>query len=57
MLNKMKEKICITLAWWMPRELVYWCALRLMTAATVGRYGNTSPTELTCMDALKRWEI
>ena len=51
----MKERILIWLAWRTPRSLVYWCSIRLMTHATVGRYSNQVVPELTAMEALKRW--
>jgi hypothetical protein len=50
------EELWMKLAWWLPRPLVYWCAIRLGCNATQGRYGNQSPTDLLMMDALKRWE-
>ncbi|HET6725909.1 MAG TPA: hypothetical protein VFH85_07890 [Gammaproteobacteria bacterium] len=40
----------------MPRWLVYYCAMRLISHATSGEYENTIVPELTAMDALKRWE-
>jgi hypothetical protein len=40
----------------MPRGLVYWCAIRLMAHATVGRYSNQVVPELTALEALKRWD-
>jgi hypothetical protein len=39
----------------MPRALVYWCAIRLMTHATFGRYSSQVVPELTAFEALKRW--
>ena len=52
----MKEKIWVAIAWRLPRALVYWCAIRLIAHATQGFYASTNATELTAMDALKRWE-
>ena len=43
----MKEKILIWLAWRMPHDLVYWCAIRVMTFC----YGG-SPDARTCAEAL-----
>ena len=53
----MKEKLCIWLAWKLPRGLVYWCAIRLMAHATTGDYGHVIVPELLAMDALKRWDL
>uniref|UniRef100_A0A6H1ZBT0 Uncharacterized protein n=1 Tax=viral metagenome TaxID=1070528 RepID=A0A6H1ZBT0_9ZZZZ len=43
------------IAGWLPKRLVYFCALRLMIHATSGKYGNTEVPALTGMDALARW--
>lgn len=40
----------------LPRNLVYWCAIRLMAHATQGRYSTQVVPDLSAMDALKRWE-
>lgn len=50
------EKLCIWVAWRLPKALVMWCALRVIAYATQGQYGNTVVPDLTAMDALKRWE-
>lgn len=46
----------IKIAWWLPRRLAYWCAIRLGAHATQGRWSNQNVPDLTFMDALKRWE-
>ena len=53
---KRKEKMALWIAHRMPRWLVKWCAVRLGAHATCGKYGNTIVSELTFMDALKRWD-
>ena len=50
------EKIWMWLAWHTPRELVKWCAVRLMANATQNEHSGQVVPELTAMDALKRWE-
>ena len=55
-MDKLKEKICIKLAWMLPRRLVMWCAARVGAHATTGQYGTTVVPDLLFMDALKRWE-
>lgn len=50
------EKFWMWLAWRMPRQLTYWCAMRLLAQATQGQYSNQVVPELNAMDALKRWE-
>jgi len=54
--REMKEKLTIWIAWRLPKYLVMWCSVRLISHATVGRYGSTVVPELTAMDALQRWE-
>jgi hypothetical protein len=44
------------LAWRLPRRLIYWCAIRLISAATVGKHADTVVPELSAMDALARWD-
>lgn len=46
---RLTEKICIWLAWHLPRQLVYWCALRVMTNT------RESPVEWTCGEAARTW--
>ena len=41
----------------LPRKLVYWCGIRLLTHATAGKYSYQVVPELTVLKALKRWEI
>lgn len=54
-LYKMKEKICIWLAWHMPVRLVYWCYLRVCSHATTGEHMNQVVPELTTQEASERW--
>jgi hypothetical protein len=51
-----RETLWIWIAWKLPRRLVYWCTMRLGANATQGKYNTTNPSELTFMDAIKRWE-
>ncbi len=51
----LSQRLWVWLAWRLPRPLIYWCSVRLITAATVGRYGDTNPTELDVVTALERW--
>ena len=49
------EKFIQWLAWKMPKRLAYWAAIRIISYATTGPYGNTIVPELTVTEALKRW--
>jgi hypothetical protein len=42
-----------SLAWMVPRRLVYWCGIRL---ASQPRYSRTHPDAIGIMDALKKWD-
>jgi hypothetical protein len=55
-MDKRRTMLMRTVAWRMPRWLVYWCGIRLFAHGTTGRYGHTVAPELTVMDALERWE-
>ncbi len=56
LIAKYKEKFMCKIAWVVPKQLVYFCAVRLMAHATQGEYGSQIVSDLTAMDALKRWE-
>jgi hypothetical protein len=44
------------LAWRLPRNLVKWCALRLMAHATFV-HRDMTPTDINMLDALSDWSI
>jgi hypothetical protein len=54
---RMKEKLILWIVWKLPKTIIYWAAIRLMSFATCGQYGNDSPTDLPMMEALKRWPL
>ena len=49
------EGILLWIVWRLPRTLVKWCAVRVIAHATQGPYSNQVVTDLTAIDALKRW--
>lgn len=53
--DRFLDNTCSTIAWNLPKRLIYWCAIRLMANATQGKYSNQIVPDLTAMDALKRW--
>jgi hypothetical protein len=55
-IDKRKEKVIMWIAWRLPRRVVMWSYIRVGAHATQGEYGNTIVTELSMMDALKRWD-
>jgi hypothetical protein len=55
-MRRWPEKVCMWIAWKLPRQLVLWCAVRLMAHATTGQYGNQEPGRVSILDALDRWK-
>ncbi len=51
-----KTKLALQVAHLMPRWLVYWCSIRLIGAATTGKYSSQVVPELTALVALHRWD-
>lgn len=54
-LKSKMENFLVTVAWKLPKDLVYWATIRLVVNATEGEYSDTVVTELTMNDALTRW--
>ena len=52
----MSDKIWMWIAWHLPKNLVKWCAVRLMAHATTGQYSYVLTTKTTIIEALQRWE-
>ena len=52
----MMDKFYFWLAWWLPRCLIKWSAIRLIAHATQDRWSSQVVPELSAMDALKRWD-
>jgi hypothetical protein len=44
-----------TIASWLPRSLCYFCAVRLFSHASVGKWAGQDCQELTFVEALRRW--
>ena len=52
----MKDEMYVLLAWMLPRGLVYWCAVRVLNAATLDKWGDTPVGDIRAVSALERWE-
>jgi len=50
-----KDCLMRWLAWKLPRTLVYWCSIRLVSHATTGPWSNEEAPRLLAMDAVNRW--
>jgi hypothetical protein len=55
-IKRLYKKVLIGIAWHLPKNLVYWCAIRVMAHATTGQYSSQIVPDLTAADALKRWK-
>lgn len=53
----MLDKICMKIAWWIPKRLVYWCYIRVHAYATTHKYSNKHPDEVTWNMALEEWGV
>lgn len=53
----MRERAARFIAWLLPRRVAYWAFLRVAAHATVGPYSTQVVPDLTCIDALRRWEV
>ncbi len=53
--RKLEEKILVFIVWKLPKNVVMWAYIRVVSHATVGKYGSTIVPDLSAMDALKRW--
>ena len=51
-----KDKFFMWLVWKLPNRIVFWAAMRVWTYGTIGKYGDTIVSELTVIEAMKRWE-
>lgn len=50
------ERLLIKLVWRLPKFVVRWSFIRVVSFATTGKYENQVTPELTALDALDRWE-
>ena len=51
------ETIPMHIAFKLPRKVIYWCYIKVCSEATTGQYGTTYVSELTIMEALKRFKL
>lgn len=51
----MSDKLFFWLARRLPKRLIYYAAIHLVSKTTDGKYENTVVPELSAMDAIARW--
>lgn len=54
--TKFSEKVQRKIVWAMPRKLVMWAFIRVVSHATTGKWSNQVVPELGAMEALERWD-
>lgn len=52
----MKEKLLLKIAYFLPKELIRWCVIRVWATATTGEYSRTDASGVTVFEALSRFE-
>lgn len=55
-MSRLREKMCMSIAWMLPKEIVKWCFYRMCAHATQGKYGEDTPCGMTWETIAKRWE-
>lgn len=54
---KPRERVVMWVAWHLPRKLVMRAYCRVGAYATTGKWSSTVTTEITMMEALRRWNL
>jgi hypothetical protein len=50
------DKFYLWLVWKLPRRLIMWAAVRVISHATTNQWSNQVVPSLKAMDALERWD-
>ena len=50
------EKLCMWIAWRLPRRLVYWCGVRMGAWASQGKWAGDEVPGITVLTAMERWQ-
>lgn len=53
---KWRVQLAQWLAWHMPREVVYWCGVRMAAYASQGKWSGEECTGVTVMEMIERWD-
>ena len=53
--SEWREQVYMWLAWRLPRDLVYYCAVRVAVAASAGKWAGEVTPGVTVTDMLERW--
>jgi hypothetical protein len=51
----MSERVVRAIVWRLPKVVVYWAAIRVISHATSGQWSSQIVPELHAVDALERW--
>ena len=55
--SKAIERLWFKLAWFIPRKLVYFAAIRLWANSTQGQWSHVYPMDVTVDEAVERWQV
>lgn len=50
-----RDKVWLWLAYLLPKTLVMWASVRMISNATTGQYSKQIVPDLSAMEALRRW--
>ena len=45
-----------TIAWWLPKKLIYFCLIRGWANSTTGEHSETVASEISADEMIKRWD-
>lgn len=54
---KLRDDLVRVIVWHMPKRIIYWAAIRLMSHASTGKYSDSVVPNITIIEALDRWEM
>ena len=54
-IDRWYDKICLQIAWWLPKRICTHVFCRVSAHGTCGKYSNTLVPAVTAVEILKRW--
>ena len=51
-----RERVVTWIAFHLPREIAYWCYIRVASSATVHDYPERTPDQVNIMEAMEAWK-
>jgi hypothetical protein len=50
------DRLSRAIAWRLPRRIVYWCGLRMLSWATMDGWSSENVDDVSFIEGIKRWE-